>query len=344
MNTYAILFNPGHNRVYFDSSRKLAFYELSILLKSSGYEFFNIKEESISDIFYLTFETVEELTDELLGNLSRLSFLYALFKLEKVNERTCLFPVSLNDIKYINSSISSILKYTGKTNEIFTRMLLNIAYFSSDFVGKEINILDPIAGKGTTLYESLIFGHNAYGIEISDKVTLEAYTFIKKYLELEKYKHTTKKEVLKSLNKASRYTVEIAKTKEDVKSKKIKTWSMISANSKDADKLFKKNYFQLIVGDLPYGVQHGNVANSKVSGLTRSPRELLENCASSWYNVLQKNGILALSWNSFLLKRSDFAKILVDKGFTILEGEDYINLEHRVDQAIKRDIIVAKKN
>lgn len=345
MKKYAILASPGHNRVYFEESKRLAKLELDIVLSNSNCNIYNIKEEDISSVFYLTFNSKDELNEENIANISRLSFLYAFFEVKEIESELCLLPICKANIEYINSNISSILKYTGKTNEIFTRMMINIALFSYGSVKEEINILDPIAGKGTTLYEGLILGLNSYGIEISDKVVLESYNFMKKFLEREKFKHTTKKEKISAENsKAIKYSIELSKSKTDIKERKSKKWVMVAGNSKNTDKYFKKDFFNIIVGDLPYGVQHSNVTNEKKSGMTRNPKELLNSCIDSWNYVLKKDGVILLSWNSFLLSRKEFGEILENRGFTVLSSEVYLNFEHRVDQSIKRDIIVAKKN
>ena len=52
---------------------------------------------------------------------------------------------------------------------------------------------------------------------------------------------------------------------------------------------------------------------------------------------------MVISWNTFLLKREDFKNLLITKGFKVIENESLLSFEHRVDQAINRDIIVAKK-
>ncbi len=63
----------------------------------------------------------------------------------------------------------------------------------------------------------------------------------------------------------------------------------------------------------------------------------------SWKKVLNKDGLLIMSWNTFLLKRNEFEKLLINKGFEVVKNENLLSFEHRVDQAINRDFIVAKK-
>jgi hypothetical protein len=162
--TYAIMYNPGYNRVYFESSLKLSLAEFSVAIGYGGAEHSNI-----SGIEYLTFETDGELSPPELQTVFGLSFVYALFTIEYINGELYLKPVRRGGDGFVSESMSAILKYTGKTNELFTRMMLNVAY-SSQKNTENIKLLDPVAGKGTTLYEGLIKGWNVYGVEISDGV------------------------------------------------------------------------------------------------------------------------------------------------------------------------------
>ena len=171
----------------------------------------------------------------------------------------------------------------------------------------------------------------------------EIFIFLKKFLEKERYKFNSKKEKFSGENKsfkAEKFIFDINKNKEN---KDFKHFEAVSANTFFTDKIFKKSFFDIIVGDLPYGVKHSNISNEKQSSFTRNPKELLEKSLDSWKNVLNENGVLVISWNTFLLKREDFKNLLITKGFKVLENESLLSFEHRVDQAINRDIIVAKK-
>ncbi len=65
--------------------------------------------------------------------------------------------------------MQSVLKYKGKTNEVFTSALLHIALLSGEFWNQEkISVLDPMCGRGTTLFSALTFGYIAHGIEIDE--------------------------------------------------------------------------------------------------------------------------------------------------------------------------------
>ena len=93
--------------------------------------------------------------------------------------------------------LSAILKYTGKTNALFTRLLLHIAeLFPARRAGADrpLRLLDPVAGKGTTLFEALMRGWDACGIEIVQKAAHEGAVYFQKYLETGRWKHTLQKE------------------------------------------------------------------------------------------------------------------------------------------------------
>lgn len=339
---YAVLCHPGHNRVYFEESKKLSVNELTIAGARMPAGIGGIEIKRIAGIDYLLFETRDAMTEADLKLLSQLSFTFALFKYGGG-----LFePVELPAFGFIDHNISRILKYSGKTNEVFTRLLINTAVFSSDFDLKDsIRLLDPIAGKGTTLFEGLVCGYDVHGIEIGNDAVTEAYHFLKKYLEKEKYKHQVKVEKQSGSNKsftAQRYSFSISKSKETAKDNQFREFEIIAGSAVHAASFYKKNYFNIIVGDLPYGVQHGNVTNQRQSSLTRNPKELLTACLPAWHAVLKSNGVIALSWNTFVLSRKELSRVLEDNGFHIFVGDLY-NFEHRVDQAINRDIIVAKK-
>ena len=226
MKTYAILHNPGHNRVYFQAARKLAQKELVL----AGIT--NIREEKLGGMPYLLFDA-EDQPNILL--LSRLSFAYAIFE---YCEGGVLLPVDKNPEYFFDSEeITTILKYNGKTNELFTRMMLNIAIFCSRFSFSEsLSILDPLCGKGTTLFEGLLNGHNVYGVEKDEKIVHEAYTFLKKYLESAKIKHNSHQERL-GMNgyTAKRYQITLAKN--DVKTE------FITGDTRDVGQFFRKNSF-----------------------------------------------------------------------------------------------------
>lgn len=75
---YAILNNPGHNRVFYEAMQKLALSEFDIVARKLSVSYHSLQNQLIAGISYLTFETPGELTGTDITLLSELSFAYAL--------------------------------------------------------------------------------------------------------------------------------------------------------------------------------------------------------------------------------------------------------------------------
>ena len=332
---YAILINNKHYLTYNKNSDNIILSEFNILNENLNFAK-DIKLENICGLNYLIFDAED--IKKYLTKISTLSFLLGIFEYKD----GYLKPIEKEFKEFINPNISSILKYSGKTNEYFTRLMINIGSYILN-KNENLNILDPICGKGTTLYESLVNGYNCYGIEIATKVVDEIAVFLRKYLENERYKFSYKKEKLSGENKSFKAEKHIFNINKNKESKDNKHFEVVSVNTVFADKILKKDYYDLIIGDLPYGVKHSNITNEKQNSFTRSPKELLEKSLDSWKKVLNKDGLLIMSWNTFLLKRNEFEKLLINKGFEVVKNENLLSFEHRVDQAINRDFICIKK-
>ena len=339
MNKYAILLNPGHNRVYYRESHQLSLSELKIAASFLEADFENIKIETIADNFYCTFETSQSLEYNDLTVIGRLSFNFALFEMQENAGRTSLLPVKTPSEDHIADDITTILKYKGKTNELFTKMLINLAYLCAG--AKEgANLLDPMAGKGTTLFEGTTRGFNVFGIEQSKQFAHEGCVFFKKYLEQNRIKHISKSRTInnsakKAIGKATSF--EYSLSKEDFKAGDLKQFELIHGDAALADKYYKAKYFDMIVADLPYGVQHFG----KTDTVSRNPEQLLKKSLPSWRRTLKDGGVTVLSFNANIIKKQTLAQLLKQTGFDIL-FED-IPFEHFVDTSIVRDLIIAKK-
>ncbi len=346
MKKYGILIQPSFNKVFFASSKKLLINEIQILdqlvLKQNYRDFGEVK---IGGVDYITFIADGEISEKELAYFSRLSALYCLFEILPTEE-IALRPLLIQENTYFDEDIISIQKYTGKTNEEFTKMMLNLAVFCSDFAGdftNRLNILDPVSGRGTTLFQGLIYGYNVSGVEADKKSTHAMLTFLKRYLIEKRYKHYLEQRKFRRDGKVGgqRFQFVAAPTKEDYKSKNTVTIDVVQDDTRYADKHFKNGSFHVIVGDLPYGVQHGSPSNQ--GNLTRNPKQMVETAIKSWKNLLHPGGVIAVSWNVKILPRPQLEKIFNDRGLTVLHSEALDNLEHVVDASITRDLLIAKK-
>lgn len=340
---YLILQNPGHNRVYYDQSEKLALAELKIAAGLFEAKSESIESVTIAGIRYLELQVETELSAKDIHLISNLSFVFAMYK----QDGESLVPVQRDTNEYLPEKLSGIQKYHGKTNELFTRMMISVAAMSSEFFGKEnIKLLDPVAGRGTGLFEAAIQGLHAYGIEKDNKSANEGAAFFALSLK-ERYKHeyqlrpvagSSKKDAVKM------HDFSYAKSKEEFADKsQQKLLGMVEGDTLNASSYFKENYFHLMVGDLPYGIVHGNKDRKQKSGNTRNPSDLMQECLPEWYKILKTGGAVVMAWNSFLLPYKRMADLFEEAGFTVCSDEPYLQFEHRVDQSIKRNIVVAIK-
>jgi len=338
--TYALLKNPAHTRVSYQDTDKLALNELVVFADNISAK--NIRISNIGGVLYILFDCDRPLCDDVNKILSHLSFLYAMFE---VLDDPVLKPITPNPGYFIDPELSNILKYTGKTNELFTRMMLNIAQSQIKNPPTSLNLLDPLAGKGTTLYEALIRGHNAYGVEIDAKMAGESAIYLKKYLETAKYKHENHTEKTSGVSQFGKFTavrnqIKITRSKGEAAIQ----YEMVAGDTRHTSDYFKKNHFHVIVADLPYGVQHSSkkFQNAGHNKNTRNALGLISEAMPGWVRVLKPGGVIVLAWNLFLITRAEMSELLTQHGFVIPSlGVDF---SHHVDQAIDRDFIVGVLN
>ena len=338
--TYAILANPAHSRISYGSASRLAMSELALAGTQLTAPINNIREAAIGGVDYYLFDCPAVLGERDLRTLSRLSFTYALFR----HTVTHMVPLEKDGGFFVAEDLSTMLKYTGKTNELFTRFMVNLAQWYCAY-DAPLRILDPLAGKGTTLFESLIQGHHAYGVEIDPKTPQETANYLKKYLEAARYKHEF---FTRRISGSPRYQFTLARDRTTQKQGDVREFEIISADTRGVSGYYKKESIHAIVADLPYGVQHGSKAaktarSASNSGLTRNAMALLQEALPQWLIALKRGGTVVLAWNRFLIPRANMVALFTQYGLAIPAAVAAHDFAHRVDQAIERDIIVGVK-
>ena len=331
MMEYLLLLNPGHNRVYLDSAQGAAVAELAALLPGCTAESTTLCNQPA---FRLTCE--QPLEGEALAACARSSLFYALFQ----KEGDLLRPVAVEEWQYLPDSLNTILKYPGKTNEQFTRMMVNLALAAADSTREVPTLLDPMCGQGTTLFEAAIRGWNAVGVEVQEQPLHKGATYFVKYLENGRYKHKRSEEKRTQGGKriAQLISVQYAAQKDDWYAENTRKVQFYRADSALCGQLLGKNAADLLVCDLPYGVQHGA---SGGGSLQRNAAKIVREVADGWFAALRPGAGVALAYNSLTTPRHQLAEAMEAAGFTVLPQAE--GLEHRVDQAILRDVLVARK-
>ncbi|WP_019815863.1 TRM11 family SAM-dependent methyltransferase [Saccharomonospora saliphila] len=352
MPEYAILVLPSANRVYTDTAPRLLRGELAAFgeavlttpVTATG-------TRTIGGVDYVTLDTDGPLSDDDVVFLSTLSSAYALFEVRG----ELLRPLTLTPVATFDSDLLTIQKYSGKTNELFTKLLVNLTVLATDRPADLLRgarrpdqrrpprLLDPLCGRGTTLNQAMMYGFDATGVETDGK-DFEAYErFIKTWLRTKRIKHSAESGVLRrdKARLGQRLDIEYGADKRAYKAGDTRTVTFYHCDTLRTDELLRPRSVDVVVTDAPYGVQHGSKARDE--SLSRSPRELLAAAIPVWTRVLRPGGALGISYNTHVLGRDELAGIVTDAGLDVVDSAGYTGLAHRVDQSILRDVLIARR-
>ncbi len=327
---YLLLRAPSANRVYADESAGLASAELAVTAPFAT----DIESRVIAGVEYLGF-SCESLSDSELVLIARQSSALALFG----DEGEVLRPLALPAPWVLSDDLVTIPKYQGKTNEQFTRLLLNVTLASilRPADGPRA-VLDPLAGRGTTLTTNWLSGTDSFGVDVDEKAFDAMAAFLKTWLRRKRVKHkadiTPVRRDGRSIGR--RFDAEITTDAGR------QTLTVFTGDTRESARLFGKKKFDAVVTDAPYGVVHGS--SSDVRGTfgkrDRSPEGLLRAAIPGWVSQLKRGGAIGISWNTYGMPREALADVLMQEGLEVQAGPGWSGFVHRVDSSIKRDLIV----
>ena len=332
---YTMLLWPHSNVRYQNETLKLAAGELRIMLDACGHAAEILPCEEIN-MPALIIDTQTELEPRVLDAIAGHSLLYGLFELRADG---AMKPLLGREKAYVGADLPGILKYKGKTNELFLQMLVNVALYSGkyyDHADERIELLDPMCGRGTTLFIGANRGWNTTGGDVDKNDLREAENFLKRYFEYHRMKHLMKRTSRTAGAGKSVPIVQFTFADTPQRFKAGETCMLQLANM-DAAKVrdvFGKNRFHIIACDLPYGVQHGAVGGT--------PAQLLERMLPAWRASLKCGGTVAVSFNAQTLKRDTVLELMEKAGLEPMRGGAYDAFEHWVEQAVTRDIAVGR--
>ncbi len=321
---------PQRSTQYSNLVNQLAPHELSIC--PVGSIITDMTPVMLAGQTYLKCELQEDLHGTQLREFGWLSMTNAFFRYYKRLadlDGPFLKPLDIEWIPALPPDLISTRRYQGKTNELFTHFLCNLARFSSNFAQtpwNELRVFDPLCGGGTTLLVGLVLGASVAGIETHKKDVHSTAVFLQQYAQEQNIPYTVKDERIKRLN-ASRWWFTFGENCRQqcflVKGDTLRSPKLISG--------FKKPH--LIVADLPYGIQHKGPLGT-----------LLTEALPGWISLLTSGGALALAWDATRFAREKMIAVLEGHShLTVLNDPPYNQLAHRVDRVIKhRDVIVAR--
>ena len=271
--------------------------------------------------------------EQVLPRLGATSEAYEFFERIGNVEGPFLRPLETTFVPFLPLEMAEIRRYKGKTNEVFTRVLLNIAVFAGAFTNQytgRLRILDPLAGGGTTLFLALSDGYDAFGIEHQKQDVDTTVVFLRQYLNSI---HMPYKELdERGRRTGRRYQFEIGR--------KGATRRLVLAHGDTCDANLHMQeipggpHMHAIVGDLPYGIQHfGEIAG------------MLSKALPVWESILLPGGTIALAWNATRIERTAMIDLVEQQTqLRIRNDPPYTRFVHTVDRVIKkRDILVAVK-
>jgi hypothetical protein len=318
MTTFVALPPASTNRVYGASRYDLAAAELSFVLGAA------VEPVRLGGLDYLSFDL-----DNLdVGVLSNLSGVHALFE----RHGDLLRPVEVTPLQRCDDDLVTIPRYAGKTNEHFTKLLVNVTLAAAGawprvLAGETVTLLDPVCGRGTTLGQAMVYGLDAWGIEL-DRKDVEAYqAFLLRWLRDHRVKHRSEvsRTTVPGFGRVERLHVGYGPGR---------TVDVVHADTTDAARHVRRRSIDVLVADLPYGVQHGSRTGA---GLARSPGRLLAEALPGWVSLIRPGGALGLAWNLRTLDRAAVEEHLVVEGLVVRPER----FEHVVDRSITRDLVVA---
>ena len=328
--TYALLLWPYSNARYEVAVREPAMAELELILASVGISE-KCEYRELSGVGALVFSRENaSLSETEIQRIWTHSLAYWFGILQKDGS---FLPLPGANSARVGADLPFVQKYKGKTNERFTQQLINLALYSSAFEREErLQLLDPMCGRGTTLFQALNRGWNAMGLDVDKKAIHDLLDYYEKYLQYHRLKHE-KKSMSATMKGHKAVPVRMVTSEGTV-------LRVGEADAALAGAVAGRESQHLIVCDLPYGVQH---APGGEGGARQSFETLLLRTLPSWREALRTGGAVAVAYNVNTLKTESVRSIMEACGLKPMCGGLYDRLEHWVEQAVTRDVAVAVK-
>lgn len=309
----ALLISPLATGAYFDDAIEVSQAEASFVLPDGV----DLEAETRGGMTFL----VGDMPDDLLGSAVRLSFVQGAFEVESDS----LTPIENDPGFALPEAFVTGARYQGKTHPLVTQLALNLALVVADTGRAPRSLLDPLAGRGTTLLWAVSYGLDAVGIEIDAKAPQDLHRHIKAQTKFHRVKHRHDKGFVAKKGKGRdgafvRYAIG------------GQTLRLITGDSRNAPSLLHDERVDVVVTDLPYGVQfHGTSGESLI--------DLVRECAPSWVESLRPGGAMSIIFNTYRPKRVELEELFGQLGCEVIP----FSAPHRMSESIVRDIVVVKR-
>ena len=331
---YKMLLWPHANARYQGETLKLAEAELRLMLDRLCPEA-EISPCGVMDMPCLTLELAGALDEGAIAALRRHSLLYGLFE----EREGLLCPAAGRAPAKVGADLPAILKYKGKTNEMFLQLLVNAGLYAGDFwprAGEALSLLDPMCGRATCLFVAANMGWDATGADVDKNDLKEAERFFKRYLEYHRMKHGVTRSS-RTLKKGS-----APECRFDYGEQPRRSLTLLQLDAARGEAL-GRNAFHIVACDLPYGVRHDAQLPQGARTGGNWLEALLRQALPCWRGALKPGGTVALSFNAQSFRADRVRALLSEAGFEVMTGGPWEGFSHWVEQAITRDIAVGRK-
>ncbi len=270
-----------------------------------------------------------EITERDIAFMGFFALTKGVFRLHGESSSPWLEPLPLRQKHVLPRTLLETRRYKGKTNELLTELMLNLAWFASPWAedpNVRLRVLDPLAGGGTTLFAALIRGWDAFGVDNDVQTVDTTVAYLKHFLRTLRVKHQVEQARLRERGRRWTFTIKVTDPP--------LTCVLARGDTGDTFDLLASPKAHLLVTDFPYGVQHRGLV---IDLLTRG--------MPSWLRSLRRGATIVLAWDQRTLKREELVHLLNGfSGLDILNVPPWNQFVHPVDRVIKkRDILVIRK-
>jgi hypothetical protein len=328
MSTIVAQIAPQRSTQYTALAETLAPQEL--MLSPLGRYIQEVRSIQLDHQAFLQFDLPAEPSEEQAHELGMLAMTHMFFvRYERLGgiEGPLLRPIETHREFALPPTLMTARRYRGKTSEQFTHFMCNVARFSSGVANhpwSSLRVFDPLAGGGTTLFTALTLGASAAGVEQKSQDVETSAAFLRRFMREQGVSCKEKRERFKGVGQRWVFTIGKDQAQQCL---------LASGDTAESPTLIAGFRPHLIVGDLPYGIQHqGELA------------ALLSRGLPLWASLLPPSGALALAWDARRFPRSEMIALVESVSpLAVLNHAPYDALSHRVDRVIKqRDVLVAR--
>ncbi len=321
---------PQRSTQYSDLAGTLAPRELA--LSPLGRQIASLVPLTLGGQEYLLAELcapLEEAQRCALGSLATLSAFYDYRQSLGDEPGPWLRPLETGYAHFLPQDLVAARRYKGKTNEMFTQFLLNVARHASHFADEPwgaLRVLDPLAGGGTTLLVALTLGADVAGVDKNEQDVHTTAVYIQRFAREARIPCRMSEERLRGLG--HRWSLTLGRDPQ-------RQCVLAHGETARADALLQGfRHAHLVVADLPYGIQHQGQLTA-----------LLGEALPVWTGLLLPGGAMALAWDATRFARADMMAIVAREArLTVLNDSPWDALAHRVDRVIRRrDVLVARR-